>query len=374
MKNTLRLASVFLLLGVCGHAAPFKVMGDAVEVFLTGSLGIRADDNIFLSSNAESDLIFDITPGVELAFGQKAQLQGSLKLKDIFSNYADHSELNTGLFSGVFASRFDDGKLKLKFGAGFRELNQNSFDVRPTFAGSTPGLVRRDVFDTSVDMEMELSQLTSVAAGVTFSHENYKRAGYTDSDMMSVPIDFFYKMTAKTDVSVGYRYRDTRVNLGLDSSDQFFNVGARGEFSPKLTGRFAVGLNRRKYERGSSDNQLGLDADFAYELTPKTSLEVGAANDFGTSPQGQQIKNKTLRARVVARLAAEWSVSGGAEWRAIDYGVRTDDYYEFQIAAAYIVNANVRILGGFVHRDYGSNSRFTEFKNNVFSVSADFRY
>ena len=374
MKNTLRLASVSLLLGVSSHAAPFMAIGDGVELFLTGGLGIRADDNIFLSSTAESDLIFDLTPGVEIAFGKNAQFKGTLKLKDHFASYADHSDLNTNLFSGSLGTSFDDGKLKLKFGTGYRELNQNSFDVRPTVAGTTPGLVRRDVFDANAEAEVEISQLTSVAAGLIFSRENYKRAGYTDAEMLTVPIDVFYKMSPKTDVSVGYRYRSTTVDLGLDSTDHFFNVGARGEFSPKLTGRFAVGLNRREIERAGTDNQLGLDAAFAYELTPKTTLEVGAANDFGTSPQGQQIQNTSLRAQVIARIAAEWSVSAGASWRAIDYGVRTDDYYEFQLAAAYIVNANIRILGGYVHRNYGSNSRFTEFKNNVFSVSADFRY
>jgi hypothetical protein len=374
MKKNLRLAFASLLLGVCGQAAPFNAIGQGVELFLTGTAGIRADDNIFLSTDGESDLIFEFVPGVELGFGKNAQFRGTFTLKDTFSVYADNSDLNTGLVSAVLATRFDDGKLKLKFGAGFRELNQNSFDIRPTAPGLTPGLVRRDVFDTNAEAEVEISQLTSVAAGLTFARENYKRTGYTDSEMFTVPIDVFYKYTAKTDLSVGYRYRDTRVDLGLDSADHFFNVGARGEFSPKLTGRFAVGLNRRTVERGGGDSQLGLDSSFAYELTPKTLLEFGAAKDFGTSPQGQQIKNTSLRALVTARLAAEWSVTAGALWRAIDYGPRTDDYYEFQIGAAYIISANIRLMGGFIHRDYGSGARFAEFKNNVFSFSADFRY
>jgi hypothetical protein len=374
MNPSLRLAIASLLLGACGQAAPFNAIGRGVELFLIGSAGIRADDNIFLSSNGESDLIFDLTPGVELGFGKNAQFRGTFTLKDHFTNYSDHSDLNTGLVSAVLATRFDDSKLKLKFGAAFRELNQNSFDIRPTAPGLTPGLVRRDVFESNAEAEVELTQLTSVSAGLTYGREDYKRAGYTDSEMLTVPIDAFYKFSPKTEVSVGYRYRDTGVDLGLDSTDHFFNVGARGEFSPKLTGRFAVGLNRRTIERGGSDSQLGLDSSFAYELTPKTSLEFAAAKDFGTSPQGQQIKNTSLRALVTARLAAEWSVSAGALWRAIDYGPRTDDYYEFQLAAAYVISAHIRLVGGFIHRDYGSGARFAEFKNNVFSFSADFRY
>lgn len=374
MKKFLRLASLSVALGASVHAAPFLAIGSGAELFVTGTVGIRADDNIFLGPKAESDLVFDVTPGAELSFGKNAQLRGTLKLQQNFISYSDFTRLNTNLFSGSFGTQFDDGKLKLRSKLAFHELNQNTFDVRPVLAGGTGGgLVRRDVFEAGVDSEMEVSQLTSVAAGAAFSRDDYKRAGFSDTEMLSVPIDVFYKWTAKTDISVGYRYRGVTIERGLDSTEHFLSVGARGEFSPKLKGRFAVGLNRRSTERWGNENQLGVDADFAYELTPKTSLEFGARNDFGTSPQGQRLKNTVIRAQVVARIAADLSVAGGVSWRAIDYGPRTDDYYEFQLNAAYIINANVRLVGGYMHRDYHS-SRTSEFKNNVFSVSADFRY
>ena len=189
-----------------------------------------------------------------------------------------------------------------------------------------------------------------------------------------MPIDFYYKWTPKTDLSAGYRYRDTQVDIGQDSTDHFFNVGARGEFSPKLTGRFAVGLNRRTLNRGGDANQLGLEARFAYELTPKTSLEFGASNDFGTSPQGQQLRNKIVHGLLTAKLSPEWSVNAGLSWRAIDYGPRTDGFFEGQAGTTFIVSPHVRIVGNFVHRNYRSDVRFNEFKNNVFSVAANFRY
>lgn len=374
LKHTIRLSLVAVSLGASSHAMPFLVIGDGAELFVTGTLGLRADDNIFLSKDAESDLIFDVAPGLELVFGRNAQLKGALTLVDSFTRYSDNSQLNTNLVSADFFSRFDDGKLKLGFDLSFRELNQNSFDVRPTFAGLTPGLVRRDVFSTTATAESEISQKTAVGAGIAFSHDNYRRVGYTDTDSLTVPIDFYYKWTPKTDLSVGYRYRETRVDIGQDSTDHFFNVGARGEFSPKLTGRVAIGLNSRKLDRGGDDTQLGLDARLAYEISPKTTLEFGASNDFGTSPQGQQLKNMTVRGMLTSRISEEWSVNAGLSWRAIDYGRRTDDYFEAQLGSAFIVSTNVRIVGSYVHRDYSSNVRFNEFKNNVFSVAANFRY
>ena len=370
MKKTIRYALISLSFAAASQAAPFMAVGDGAELFLTGTLGVRADDNIFLAKDADSDLIFDIAPGIDLTFGKNSQLQGSLTLMHTFSNYSDNSNLNTNLFGGDFVSRYDDGKMKLGFNVGYHELNQNSVDIR--------GLARRDIFSAGGNAEVEISQITSVGAGISYNHENYKTApsrGYADSESLTVPLDFFYKWTPKMDLSVGYRYRDYQIDgAGSDSTDHYFNVGARGEFTPKLTGRFTVGLNTRDLDRGGDESQLGLDASLDYALTPKTSLQIGASNDFGTSPQGQQQKNFTLNGLLTTKVSEEWSVNGGLSYRAIDYGTRTDDYIEAQLGTVFIVNANVRIIGGYTYRNYSSDLSSSEFKNNVFSVSAMFRY
>jgi len=187
------------------------------------------------------------------------------------------------------------------------------------------------------------------------------------------------------------------VDIGSDSTDHFFNVGARGEFSPKFTGKVAVGVDTRKLDRGGNKSTLGLDASFAYEISPKTDLQFGASNFYGTSPQGQQQRNLTVNGLVTTKISEVWSVNAGLSWRAISYdsiaavtglrgtppvsfvvtpgqASRTDDYWEFQLGTTYIVNSNVRLVGAYVYRKYDSDLRNSEFKNNVFSVAANFRY
>ena len=55
-------------------------------------------------------------------------------------------------------------------------------------------------------------------------------------------------------------------------------------------------------------------------------------------------------------------------------GGRTDDYWEGQLGTTYVVNANIRIVGAYAYRNYSSDLGSSEFKNNVFSVAANFRY
>ncbi|MBC7368298.1 MAG: outer membrane beta-barrel protein [Undibacterium sp.] len=367
-------ATLALVFAASMQAAPFLAIGDGAELFVTGTVGVRADDNIFLSNNSGpagankkvSDMIFEIAPGLDLTFGKGSLLKGSLSAYETFTAYADTSGLNTNLLTADFKSTYDDGKLKLNTAAGYHELNQNAVDIR--------GLTRRDQSFFNGGGEISVSEKTAVAAALSFDHLNYKRAGYSDADTLTVPLNVYYKLSAKVDLALGYRYRDTQVQIGADSHDNYFNIGARGEFSPKLTGHFNVGYNRRSLSVGKDEDQLGFEADLAYELTPKTNLYFGASNDFGTSASGAQQKNFTAFGRASAKISEVWSLGGGLSYRSIDYITRTDDYIEGQINATYAVNAYVGISAAYAYRNNSSDLRGSEFTNNVFSLAANFRY
>ncbi len=364
--NFARFSIGLFALGSIAHAAPFLAIGDGAELFVTGTVGVRADDNIFLQQSGSSDTIFELTPGAELTFGKDGQIKGALTLAEAFTTYADNSGLNTNLFSGNFNAGFDDGKMKLSLTTGFNESNQNTVDNR--------GLTRRDAFSIGAKGEVEISEITSVGAGITATHTNYKRTGYADSDDYIVPINFYYKWTPKVDLSVGYQYRSYQTQIGQDSTDQFFNVGARGEFTPKLNGQFNVGITTRKLNGGGDDSMFGLNANLNYAITPKTTLQVNASNSADTSPQGAQQKNFSLGGTVSTAISDQWSLRGGLSYRGIDYGTRTDDYVEGTFGASYVVNAYVNLSGTYTYRNNSSVLSGSEFTNNVFSISANLRY
>lgn len=366
MKTNFSRLAIALFAASAVHAAPFLAIGDGAELFATGTVGIRADDNIFLNAVATSDTIFDITPGAELTFGKNGDLKGSLTLTEAFSNYTDNSNLNTNLFSGDFNLSYSDGKMKLAAMTGFHESNQNTVDNR--------GLNRRDIFNIGGKGEVEITQITSVGGGITATHTNYKRSGYGDSDDLVIPVNFYYKMTEKLDLSAGYQYRNFETKIGQDSTDHFFNVGARGDFTPLLSGEFNVGVTTRKLSGGTSDSMLGLSAKLNYEFTPKTQLQVTAANSPDTSPQGVQQKNFSLGGVLTTTLSDQWTLKGGLSYRGIDYGTRTDDYLEGQVGATYVLNTYINFVGAYVYRNNSSVLASGEFTNNVFSIAANLRY
>jgi hypothetical protein len=378
MKKITQLFLALAALASIGKAAPFLAIGDGAELFATGTLGVRADDNIYLSSKATSDTIFDISPGLTLEFGKNAELKGSLALVDAFSNYADHSSINTNLFSADFMANYDDGKSKLSFNAGFHEMNQNTVDTALAAGGK---LTRRDQFQVGAKGEVEVSQITSVAVGVNFEHMNYKVSGYGDFDELKVPINFYYKWTPKTDLSFGYTYGNYQTSIGQDSIDHYFNVGMRGELMPLLTGEVSVGVDQRNISGGSSKTDPGLSANVTYAYSPKTSFIFNAGNNHSTSPQGVQQKNLSFGGQVKIEIDSAWNVNAGLSWRNIAYsrfgtsGPHEDDYVEGTVGASYVVNSWVKINAAYNYRDNSTNNRNgAEFTGNVFSLSASFRY
>ncbi len=364
--SSIRVAIASLSLVTAVSAAPFLAVGDGAELFVTGTLGIRADDNIFTAQKATSDTIFDINPGVELTFGKDGQLKGTVTLVEAFANYASNSRLNTNLFSGDAGAGFDDGKLKLDFSLGYHELNQNTSDVR--------GLTRRDEFSIQGKGEVEISQITSVGGGYSFKHTKYKAPGYADMDDGTLPINFYYKMSEKLSLSAGYQYHDQKVTIGQDATDHFFNVGARGEFSPLLSGTVRVGMTKRSLSGGTDESMFGLDGSLDYELTPKTKLHLTASNAPDTSPQGIQKKDLSLGAAVSSDLSDQWKANAGINFKSTKYATRTDDFIDSNLGATYTWNAYLKVTGSYTYRNNSSPLAGGEFTENVFTVATNVRY
>jgi len=375
-KYLIALSSV--LLSIAAPAAPFLAIGDGAELFVTGTLSVRSDDNIFLSSKATSDTIWDINPGVSIEFGKNGDVRGSLVLVDAFANYSDHSFLNTNLFSGDFMASYDDKKTKMDFNVGYHELNQNTVDTR---AGSAGGfLVRRDQFLIGTKGEVETSAITSVAAGVSFDHFNYKRTGFADSDELKVPVSLYYKWTAKTQLSMGYTYSNYQTTIGHDSNDHFFNVGMRGELLPSLTGEIKVGVDQRNVSQVGSRTDPGLDASATYEYSPKTSIVLTAGNKHSTTPQGIQTKDLSLGVQARFVIDQNWSANAGLVWRDIAYsrfvtGPHDDTYVDGILGASYVISSSIRIDGSYNYRDNRTNNiNGSAFSGNIFTLAVNFRY
>lgn len=370
MKNLVCGIAVLACLGTTASA--ITRVGENAELFLTGTLSARADDNIFLSeSNEVDDTIFDITPGVELAFGQGSKTTGSLFLAETFTKYLDNDSLDDELLSAGLNTAYDDAKLKLDLSLSYRELNQSTRDVR-----GASNLVRRDVTALDAGSEISVSDKSSTSLGVLWDKTDFSTVGYADQKALTVPVNYYYAVSEKLDVSAGVRYRKTSVDVKSgDSKDYYYNVGVRLPVTAKLSGFFSVGYNQRKPEAGNDETGLGAEAKLKYQGTEKTALELSFANDYTTSAEGISQKTFSVSPTLITKFSPQWEGSLGVTYQKLEYfSGRNDDYIDTRVGVSYRINDQASVSGGYTYRSNDSDVRGANFDNSIISVTASVRF
>ncbi len=381
-KSTLTVAVSSVLIGSTGYAAPFMAVGSSAELFVTARATIEANDNVTLGNdyiapgqtsplNSErKDTVFRLAPGLSFEFGQNALLSGKLAFTETFVRYSDNSDLDDELADLSFNAQHSDGKSKTTAKASYRELNQNTVDLR------LPTLSRRDVFNAGIEHETELTAKTSLLFGFDRTDTDYESASFIDRVDTKLPVRAYYELTPKVDMSFTLQYREMDADSVVASSeDWFYAVGARGEFTPKLTGFLRVGVTDRNNKVGGDRTSLGLESDFTYAYSTKTNLTFGVSNMFDTTGSGASQENLDIFVGFRSKLTPDFTLASRVSVREIDYFARpSDTYWAGSVRGEYIVNEYLQLHGAFNYSDNKSGSVGGDFDNSIFSLSALLRY
>lgn len=373
--KTFTSSSLFLGAALAACTSPAWALGSSdsdSQLFVTLKTGVQYNDNLFLSSPRESETLFSAAPGVQFVFGQTAMVTGQGYYFEEFQFYSNNSDLNTSLSNVGFSAKYDDSKSLLTFDSSFQQANQATRDIR-----SLGTLVKRDIVNVTLNDELRFTEKTSLSAGIDYDDTNYKRAGYTDYETISVPVKYYYRVAPKLDVSGGYRYRDSHLGRGgIDSKEGFYNVGFRGEVTPKLTGELAVGYTRLKPDVGNATSGLGLEASFDYAYSQKTIVTFGANQNYSYSATGDNTRIGGLNAGVSAAVAEDLRLNAAISYSRYAYlgSNRRDNFYTGQLGATYTVNENVSITGAYAYSKNSSNLAGATFTDNIVSVFANLRF
>jgi hypothetical protein len=368
------LALGLFLLGSAASSYAFDKIDSDSELFVTGTASAQENDNIFLShSNATSDTVFDFIPGLELDFGKDSLTKGFVSASEDISAYASHSDLDTGLAHAALSADYDNDKSKLNFDANFDQANQATRDIR-----GTDGLVLRDLYHVGALGEVAVSDKSTLGAGVNYDDTQFKAAGYTDWQWVQVPLKYYFKVEPKLDISAGFTYQDNTVGPGaIDSTEYFYNIGARGEFTPKLTGELNVGYEQIDFDRGGGNKSgVGVNSKFTYNYSPKTIVYFGATNDFGYAAIDGAFRDFTLYGGMTSALTEQWKFNILLNYGYYDYIriVRIDDLYSGQVGLTYIVNTYLSLVGTYKYAENSSSLAPDSFTNNIFSVAATVKF
>lgn len=378
MTTKSRLALLSALAATPAFAAPFLAIGDNAELFLTARSEARYEDNLtFLSSNELQDTIFEFAPGVELTFGKSSLTKGTVAFSERFTAYTDNSHLNEVLANFFAKSTYEGSKLRLDLNASFNEQFQNNRDL----AGTGASLVRSDVYTAGGNAELSLTKKSKVGVGLQYDSTQYVGVfGLLDRDTYVVPVNYYFAVKPKLDLSLGVQYRATQVDIkDNDYMDTYVNVGARGEFTPKLLGSFSVGFNSRSGDAANSDSDgIGLKAALTYVFTQKTQFTLDASNDFGTGAGGGRQEKASISLGARSKIAEDFSAfsSLGLEQTSFQGSDRDDTFISARVGVSYTYNKYLSFDTSISHFDNASAGKQgnADFDANIVSISANVRY
>lgn len=368
-------------------SGPNISLGDNVSLVVTADLAARHDDNLYLSStNKVSDTITSVTPGAELRFGQRSLAHGSLIYRSAFTHYTRNTSPNVTLGSGTADFGYDNGSIILDGFGSYQQLNQNT-SATAGLGGST--VYRQTSSVLGGNIERVTSAKTSVRAGAAVNRTDYASGGLMGTDDVSVPLTFFYKTTPKLDLSIGYTY--TKVTPQQEgnptSKDSYYNVGLRGDITPKLSGNFSVGYRTREVALNPQERLIGFDGSFNYEVSAKSGLVLSLSRNFSAGVQGESLKSDSYGLRFNTEPNSQLQFTAGLSYRRDAYGLpvfdpsrpasllmREDSYWQTDLAVTYLFNSWLSMsLDGTFRRNH-STIPGVEFSDNILGVSMGLRY
>jgi len=389
------LTSVGLPIAV--QAAPLVSIGDSVDVFFNGSSSLEWQSNVFSDeSGAVDDFEYTVTPGFEVNVGRGlSNLDLSIITRYEIVRFDEVTDLNNELFHIKAVGSYAGSRLTLNGLVSYDESQSNGPDGNDNQKGK---LSASETTAANLNGEYTLSPKFSFGAGVNYNNREYKEGSSADRESYTVPLDIFYELTPKVDLSIGYTYTSTEV-LGTvsgtaevgdyDKEQHFVNIGARGDLLPKLNGSFKIGFNTMDSDKpltlednvlGRSDrdssSSLGLDASFTYLATAKVNTQLSLNRNFDVAGQGESTEATRVDLSANYSINTRYTATANLGYTLREYvdTKREDDNYRTGVSLSYLPNQYWRFSAGYNYTENDSSADGQSYEAHAINVSASLRY
>ncbi|HBM85784.1 MAG TPA: hypothetical protein DD423_03195 [Opitutae bacterium] len=381
MKKLLLLSASASLLSSAAwlQASPLFSVGDNVDVFFDGSSNLRWSSNLFNDESGEvDDLLLTLTPGFEVDFVRgESNVDLSLLARYDLLRYHDHNEVDTELAHVKAKGSYEAARLDLTASASFDESQTASSQGQ-----NLPGqLFESEATRVGLEGEYQLSPKFSFGAGVNYYDTKYVSANtvgaFADREEVSVPVDVYYELTPKLDLSLGYSRVEAEVgaagSAAYDQVTNFYSLGARGELLPKLSGFLKLGYRENEF---TNKGMFGADLDFSYAVTQKLNSSLALSRDFGVGGAGDSTENSSIKLRADYSIDEQYSVSANLGYDLRDYqsSDREDDQYSAGVRLDYVLDENWRLSTGYTYSENDSSLALSSYVNHALNLSASLRY
>jgi hypothetical protein len=365
-----------------------------------GRVRATADDNIFISNtNRESDISFNLSPGIAAGWGDYAaeirQLgefehyfepldleQDGQPQSFIFGRYAlnasfftDHSDQDSVDHDALIAGRWEASKLILGFRLSFQTLSGTNIDVG--------NRVDRTVYGGAITSLYELTEKTSLELNVYNNTNNYD--GGIDWSEWVLEDWVNYQVLPKTRISLGTRLGTTDVEGA--STQTFEQLVARVSYyaTSKLALSLDGGVEWRQFG-DDGDDDLFTVFNFTSTYAPFDGTQISAnafrRNSASVSLVNENITSTGVAARVRQRFLHRFflSVEGGyqnSEYQSVvtgDTSARDDDTVYVKPSVSFDVTKYLSAETAYQYQHNDSSISTFSFRENIVTLQLNLQF
>lgn len=390
MTNKKHIALISILLSWTlniAHSSPLIKINDDVSILFNGSSTLLWQSNLFFDDKEEEqELMLVFSPGVVANIGSRYSgfdmyIQASHEMQRL----VDLSDLNDEYLHFDTVATYDGARLSLNARYSFDEKQTTAGEQQAGGIGTEVGFIKLNKTFAHIVGEYTLSPKFSFESGIRYGDRDFedKAERLADVEYYSIPLNIFYELTPKLDLSLGYQYKLEEVRTPNAEDFQrdlhFINMGARGDLFPKLKGSFRVGYNavRPEGHNRNSDQTLGLNADLTYLTTPKLTSQLGLRRGFDVGSEGQSTETTaaTIDINYIISIYYTASLFTHLTYRDFKDGFEGQDFiHQTGFRVSYVPNQYWNFGTGYSYFENDSNRIGQDFANHMLQVSAALRY
>jgi opacity protein-like surface antigen len=349
------------------------------HIYLTGTIGVAHDSNIFANNLSGGDTIYSASLLAEYA--RRAgwiAVNGSL-------------EVSTSSFSQHREEDFTNPKLALEF------MKQSGRTTGSLLLNAS----RENRADPEVNFRNEFwsyGAMLNVKYPVIDRYYLTGSLGYAEVDYLNNPVfvdqttysasaDLFYELTQDRDLLVGYRYRDNESSVNTETADHAFTAGVSGRIVHGYEGKVRVGYQYRNplHSPERSFSAWTGSASVTHAFGKKSSATLTGSKDFSTTATNINLDSTTLSADYQYAFNARWTAHAGAGYGRSRFlgaaGIdatsgrsREDTMLNADAGVGYSANEHFKLSVNYTWAENWSTLQYSDFIRTGWSLSVVSRW
>jgi long-subunit fatty acid transport protein len=358
------------------------------HIYVTGTLGISRDSNIFATRDSVGDTLYTTTVtadytrragwiGVNASVAGTSTRFGKVKTEN-FSNPSYSMELTK-------QSGRTTGSVTLS--AARESRADSAINLRATSWNYQAGL----------NFKYPVIERFTVSGSFGYSSRNYvEKTQLVDLNTYTASTDLFYVFTNERDLVAGYRFRHGETSSNTSTTDHSVTAGVTGRIIRGINGSLRVGYQVRTPHGSTGDDARyrGLTANGAatYAINKKVSINGQVGKDYSTTATDISVDSTTAGLSTSYAFNRHWTLSGGAGWGdsrflgdkgrvELDKGPprilgrhRHDNYASWNVGLAYVMNEHFTASLTYAWFENWSTLSFADFVRNNWGLTFSSRW